>query len=68
MESIDPRSVAIAKANLQMSLRREGDSVGLYRGWAEPHQAILTESLKMLGFDVNACREEFEVSQWSCLR
>jgi len=61
MEPIDLRSLAIAKLHLQNALRRDGESVALYWGSIEAHQAILTESLEVLGFDVTAGSEDSEV-------
>jgi hypothetical protein len=61
MEPIDPRSTAIAKLHLQKALRRDGDLVALDWGSVEPHQAMLTEALAFLGFDVGAGSEDFEV-------
>jgi hypothetical protein len=61
MESIDPRSLAIARLHLQKALRRNGDSVALHWGSFEAHQAMLTESLQFLGFNVDAGSEDFEI-------
>ena len=61
MESLDPRSLAIARLHLQKALRKDGDSVALHWGSVEAHQAMLTEALAFLGFNVDAGSEDFEV-------
>jgi len=61
MEPIDSRSSGIARLHLQKSLRQDGNSVALHWGSVEPHQAMLTEALAFLGFDVDAGSEDFEV-------
>jgi len=40
---------------------RNGDSVALHWGSIEAHQANLTDSLRFLGFDVDAGSKDFEV-------
>jgi hypothetical protein len=54
--------LAIARIHLQKAPRRDGDLVALYWGSFEAHQAMVTEALTVLGFDVNAGSEDFEVS------
>jgi hypothetical protein len=61
MEPIDPRSLAIARLHMQKALRQDGDTVALHWGSVEPHQAMLTEALTFLGFDVGTGSEDFEV-------
>jgi hypothetical protein len=65
-EPIDPRSLAIARLHMQKALRRDGESVALHWGWIEAHQAMLTESLDVLVFDVDAGSEDFEVAPRKC--
>ena len=62
MESTDTRSMAIARLHLQSAVRGVGDSITLYRTLNVHKQDALTESLTVLGFDVNPGSEDFVVS------
>lgn len=61
MESTDQCPSAVAIANVRMALRRAEGSVGLYWGPNAHHQDILTESLRVLGLNVDVGSADFEV-------
>lgn len=61
MELIDLQSSAVARLHLQTAIRRDGDSVTLNRSSNVHRQAMVTDSLRMLGFDVETKSVDFEV-------
>jgi hypothetical protein len=61
MEMIDLQSSAVARLHLQTAIRRDGDSVTLNRSLNVYKQAMVMDSLRMLGFDLETENGDFEV-------
>jgi hypothetical protein len=60
MELIDPQSSAVARLHLQVAIKKDGDSITLYRSLNVHRQAMVMDSLRMLGFDVETVNADFE--------
>jgi len=54
MDTINPGSAAIARANLRMLLRQDGDTVAFWWGAIVHEHDIPTNSLMALGFNIAA--------------